>query len=378
MKVTFVLLTLLIFSQSFSQVETKNSSHFFDEINLSSNLVMDTPTAFSAGFGVTDYVYNDSIITGYWGLHYRQDMSANIGTFEIPISIRFHFGKRNSWFANVGWHTDFDIHDRVLYGGGILGMGKEISLLNRIFIISPVAKFDQTRNKFSLGIFQLQFSLLLNSNKRKSFDPKPFSDEDNYWGSNEAIFMESIDSADLYLQKSKEEKLLLIEEQELQERKLDTINQRRDTLKWEKDSIRLTRKKEVDKRLKKNTIKLEILGVSYIVGLVYERTIYRNKFDLNLRAGILPFPARIPSLSLGAVFTTNKYHINPIGIISFSTLGGSDFENFGPTPMISLGATFQFSKRWSAQVYQSSALAAGSEYPEFTLYWGGINLGYGF
>lgn len=301
-------------------------------------------------------------------LIFNSDGIKNAFNFSTSAQARFHFGANHMWFCNVGWVFDYYPVDRTLSPGGILGFGKNIIYQNRTFILNTNGILGQYKtlipNDAHDIYFQVGISTTLNRVIKKQSDPN-----DNYWDNTDAIFMDNLDSAESYLDKNSKEKKQYYEN--------NRINiEKRDSVKSLKDSI----KKNLESRIQiqKNNVRFEIVGISGIAGLVYERNIYRNKFDFNLRAGILPFPYGAPSLNLGAVFTTNKYHINPIGIISITTIGGDDFSEFGPIPMISTGATFQFSKRWSVQVYHSSALSTGSEFPEFTLFWGGINLGYGF
>jgi hypothetical protein len=345
---------------------TKTKKYFVDEIGLNINTYFkstsDNYLHNSFGVQFSDYLIYDAKATIFHKLGYSHALVfnpegiENTFNFSTGSQARFHFGIRKSWFSNVGWFFDYYPLHRSGNNGVILGGGKKIEFKNRTYALNANGMLGHFNTFIPNGTSDIYFQIGVKTilNKLEVKQPQP---NDDYWSNTDAIFMDDLDSAEIHLKKNHQEKIAyrrgkIIEEEKIarQKRKIER-EEKRNTAKKVKEKSKAKAPRDTSNGIRKNNVRFEIVGISGIAGLVYARNIYRNKFDFNLRAGILPFPYGIPSLNLGAVFTTNKYHINPIGIVSVTTLGGDDFNDIDPVVMISLGATFQFTKRWSVQIY---------------------------
>jgi hypothetical protein len=203
----------------------------------------------------------------------------------------------------------------------------------------------------------MEFKVILPLLEWFGIDKKESLSKD-YWGDNDALFMDNLDSADKYLK-------------DIKSKESTTVQNKEDSL-----------KDQLNDRLNRNTFRLEITGICYIGGLVYERNLYRNKFDINVRCGTMYFPHRRERWenilwNFGISAKTNKFYVNPFTIVSVTGQGLGTY-NEGVAGMLSLGIDYKFNKRWDVQVYQSTVVNSDFSEDGIYFYWGGINLGYSF
>jgi hypothetical protein len=313
----------------------------------------------------------ETLIGSHFNYAIRRSGSSYLHLPELSIPLKARKYVSEKFFIEGGVTVSsaiyYDTYNPKYFSFGLsVGAGYNLVINDRKYSINPqvAAAFPM-----KLGIdnerysnFKLRISLT-----RKFELPKKKSSEYDYWDNNEALLMDNLDSADKYLQDIK-----LTGSSNIGIEINDTIP-KRDSTQVKKDSLKTV----LNKRFGKNTIKLEFAGMSGIIGLVYERNLYRNDFDVNLRGGITFLRFDVYCWNFGVIVGTNKYYVNPFFAMSITQEPTYNFiEN--PIGMLSLGITFKFNKRWDVQMYQSLAVGFEEFSTDPTFFWGGINLGYSF
>ena len=164
-------------------------------------------------------------------------------------------------------------------------------------------------------------------------------------------------------------------------------------------------------KLRKNTVRLELLGKSTLVGIVYDRLLFHKKVDGYISVGTgMGFTFRIypyPNMFNASFYVTaDRWKVNPVlGFGSFALIEYNPYPadkserdylisiggGGGPAPAppftfngyLMAGANIKFTERWNCQILCTPLLAItysryfGQQTGGVT-HFGGINFGYKF
>jgi len=158
-----------------------------------------------------------------------------------------------------------------------------------------------------------------------------------------------------------------------------------------------------DSSFKKNTVQIEIFGKATIIGIAYDRILYRGSYDYHINFGTIPdLPSRNQQYTFNASLYYSTYNntfdvLKGIGfnyILSYTDNPDRLFyrrTSIGPL----IGVQWNFSQRWNMQVMYTPHVYFLKTIPKYTypdgssiilterefnmaFLWGGINIGYKF